>query len=83
MVCPPCESIPNVSSSSHGDSQHYVVVAMHSGKQTHSEGQSDHAVQFITPAGPRQSLLLTKDPNQFSENPKCMCPDPPPQIPCN
>ena len=25
-------------------------------------------MQFITPAGPRQSLLLAKDPNQFCEN---------------
>ena len=37
------------------------VVARHSGKQTHSE---DSAVQFITPAGPRQSRLLAKDPDQ-------------------
>ena len=41
-----------------------AVIAMHSGKQTHSEGQSDSGVQFITPAGSRQSLLLAKDPDQ-------------------
>ena len=41
------------------------VVAMRSGKQTHSEGNADSGVQFITPAGPRQSLLLAKDPDQF------------------
>ena len=42
-----------------------IVVATRSGKQTHSEGQSDSGVQFITPRGPRQSLLLAKDPDQF------------------
>ena len=51
---------------------------------------ADSGVQFITPAGPRQSLLLLKDLNQtypkvsFCENliyPKCTCPNPPPQIP--
>ena len=25
----------------------------------------DSGVQFITPVGPRQSLLLTKDPNNY------------------
>ena len=44
------------------------VVATHSGK--HSEAQSgswsaDRGVQLITPGGPRQSLLLAKDPDQF------------------
>ena len=37
---------------------------------------ADSRVQFITPAGPRQSLLLAKDPDQFCENliyPKCTC----------
>ena len=42
-----------------------IVVATSSGKQTHSEDNADSGVQFITPAGPRQSLLLAKDPNQF------------------
>ena len=36
-----------------------------SGKQTLSEDNADSGVQFITPAGPRQSLLLAKDPDQF------------------
>ena len=35
---------------------------MLSGKQTHSEEQCSSGVQFITPAGPRQSLLLAKGP---------------------
>ena len=41
------------------------VVAMVSGKQTDSQDNADSGVQFITPAGPRQSLLLAKDPDQF------------------
>ena len=41
-----------------------IVTATLSGKQTHSEDNADSEVQFITPAGPRQSLLLAKDPVQ-------------------
>ena len=42
-----------------------VVVATRFRKQTHSEGQCRCGVQFITQAGPRQSLPLAKDPDQF------------------
>ena len=42
----------------------YFVVAMRSGKQTQKDN-ADSGVQFITMAGPRQSLLLAKDPDQF------------------
>ena len=42
----------------------YFVVAMRSGKQTQKDN-ADNGVQFITMAGPRQSLLLAKDPDQF------------------
>ena len=37
------------------------VVATRSRKQT-QKGNADSGVQFITPTGPRQSLLLAKDP---------------------
>ena len=40
------------------------VVATYSGKQT-QKNNTDSGVQFITPAGPRQSLLLAKDTDQF------------------
>ena len=40
-----------------------TVVATRSGKLT-QEDNADSGVQFITPAGPRQSLLLAKDPDQ-------------------
>ena len=43
---------------------HDTVVATRSRKQSHSEDNADNGVQFITPAGPRQSLLLAKDPDQ-------------------
>ena len=60
------------------------VVATHSGKLTQM-GNADSGVQFITPVGPRESLLLAKDPDQFfCENliySKRMCPNPSPQIP--
>ena len=42
------------------------VIATLSGKQTHSEDNADSGVPFITRAGPRQSLLLAKDPDQHS-----------------
>ena len=35
----------------------HIVVATCSGKQTHSEGNADSGVKFITPVGPRQSPL--------------------------
>ena len=41
------------------------VVATPSGKQTHSKDNAESGVQFIAPSGPRQSLFLAKDPNQF------------------
>ena len=41
----------------------WTVVATRSGKQTQKDN-ADSGVQFITPAGPRQSLLLAKDPDQ-------------------
>ena len=40
------------------------VIATLSGKQTQKDN-ADSGVQFITPVGPRQSLLLAKDPKQF------------------
>jgi len=40
-----------------------IVVATRSGKQL-TQDNADSGVQFITPAGPRQSLLLAKDPDQ-------------------
>ena len=47
---------------SHVDSlQDYRVVATRSGKQTQKDS-ADSGVQLITLAGPRQSLLLAKDP---------------------
>ena len=62
------------------------AVGTRSGKQTQKDN-AHSGVQFITPAGPRQSLLLVKDPNQFfCENliyPKHTCPNPTPQIPWN
>ena len=39
------------------------IVAMRSGKQTQKD-KADSGVQFITPVGPRQNLLLAKDPDQ-------------------
>ena len=38
------------------------------GNKLTQEDNADSEVQFITPVGPRQSLLLAKDPNQFCEN---------------
>ena len=35
------------------------------GKKLTQKDNEDSGVQFITPAGPGQSLLLAKDPNQF------------------
>ena len=43
-----------------------------------TQDNSDSGVQFITPAGPSQSLLLAKDPDQHCENllyPMCTCPN--------
>ena len=40
------------------------VVATRSRKQT-QKGNADSGVQFITPTGPRQSLLIAKDPDEF------------------
>ena len=39
-----------------------AVVTTRSGKQTQKD-KADSGAQFITPAGPRQSLLLAKDPD--------------------
>ena len=41
------------------------VVAMRSGNKLTQKDNEDSGVQFITPAGPRQSLLSAKDPDQF------------------
>ena len=41
-----------------------IVVATRSGKLTQKDN-ADNGVQFIIPVGPRQSLLLAKDPDQF------------------
>ena len=35
------------------------------GNKLTQKDNADSGVQFITPVGPRQSLLLAKDPNQF------------------
>ena len=35
------------------------------GKKLTQKDDADSGMQFITPAGPRQSLLLAKDPGQF------------------
>ena len=35
------------------------------GNKLTQKDNADSGVQFITPAGPRQSLLLVKDPDQF------------------
>ena len=40
---------------------------MRSRKQTQKDN-ADSGVQFITLTGPRQNLLLAKDPNRFCEN---------------
>ena len=44
----------------HFTSPFITVVATHSGKLTQKDS-ADSGVQFITLAGPRQSLLLAKD----------------------
>ena len=41
------------------------VVAVRSRNKLTQKVNADSGVQFITPAGPRQSLLLAKDPDQF------------------
>ena len=41
------------------------VVAVRSGNKLTQKVNADSGVQFITPAGPGQSLLLAKDPDQF------------------
>ena len=53
------------------------------GNKLTQKDNADSGVQFITPAGPGQSLLLRTRTN-FCENliyPKCTCSNPPPQIP--
>ena len=35
------------------------------GNELTQKDNADSGVQFITPAGPKQSLLLAKDPDQF------------------
>ena len=40
------------------------IVATHSGKLTQKDN-ADSRMQFITLVGPRESLLLVKDPDQF------------------
>ena len=41
------------------------VLAHIPGNKLIQKDNADSGVQFITHAGPRQSLLLAKDPNQF------------------
>ena len=41
---------------------HVVVIP---GNKFTQKDNADSGVQFITPAGPRQSLLLVKNPDQF------------------
>ena len=41
------------------------VVATRPGNKLTQKDNADSGVQFITPAGARQSLLLAKDPDQF------------------
>ena len=42
-----------------------TVVATRSGNKLTQKDITDSGVQFITPPGPRQSLLLAKDLDQF------------------
>ena len=42
-----------------------IVVARLPGNKLTQKDNADGGVQFIAPAGPRQSLLLAKDPDQF------------------
>ena len=39
------------------------------GNKLTQKDNADSGVQFITPGGPRQSLLLAKDPDQFGGKP--------------
>ena len=39
------------------------------GNKLTQKDNADSGVQFITPVGPRQSLLLAKDPDQFLRKP--------------
>ena len=41
------------------------VVPRVPGNKLTQKDNADSGVQFITPAGPRQSLFLAKDPDQF------------------
>ena len=65
--------------------QHQSFCCSHAFRETNTQkDNADSGVQFITPAGPRQSLLLAKDPDQHCENllyPRCTCLNPPTQIP--
>ena len=42
----------------------HAVIAGFPGNKLTQKDNADSGVQFITPAGPRQSLLLAKDHNQ-------------------
>ena len=42
-----------------------IVVRRIPGNKLTQKDNADSGVQFITPAGLRQSLLLAKDPDQF------------------
>ena len=45
--------------------QHQSFCCSHAFRETNTQkDNADSGVQFITPAGPRQSLLLAKDPDQ-------------------
>ena len=43
----------------------YVLQPCIPGNKLTQKDNADSGVQFITPAGPRQSFLLAKDPDQF------------------
>ena len=43
----------------------YMLQPRSPGNKLTQKDNADSGVQFITPAGPRQSLLLAKDPDQF------------------
>ena len=44
---------------------HQMLQPQFPGNKLTQKDNADSGVQFITPAGPRQSLLLAKDPDQF------------------
>ena len=49
--------------------KHKVLQPCIPGNKHTQKDNADSEVQFITPGGPRQSLLLAKDPDQFGGKP--------------